>query len=451
MTTTSLDPASTAQQLATAYTQTAQKLLKQRTQDATTTSTALTKLRSAMTAFDGAIGALSAKKSVIKLAATLGTSGYGNASASATAQPGTYSFFVEQLASAHQLAFDAMPTVAESGTLKLSQDDGTSFNVALGGADVDGSGTLSPAELARAINNASQNQGAISAGVVTVGGQPQLLLTAGKTGGGGTIRLDTSQLTSGALQTALSSPQTLADGLDAVVWLGHETTGVQIQQPGNTFTAIDGVSVTFTKAMASGDPPVTLTVANDSAGTAANVKGFVDAYNTLRNVLVEQTRAGANGATPGAFASDASIRSLRDRLANILRQDVGGLKLSNFGITADKTGTLTLDSAKLEKALAADPDGLDQVFGSASTTTPSGLFGAFDKLVSSWTDNASGQIQRRQNTVSTQQKALTAQQTRLDARYDSLYKRYLAQFTQLQTLQQNMSETTNLFTSLSTS
>lgn len=450
MTTTSLDPASTAQQLATAYTSTAQKLLKQRTQDAGSTATALTKLRSALTAFDGAIGALSAKKSVIKLAASFGATGYGTASASATAQPGSYSFFVEQLATSNQVAFANVPTGAENGTLKLSLADGTNFDVALAGADIDASGGLSPAELARAINNHAGNQGAVTAGVVTVNGQSQLLLTSGKSGADGAVTVDASGLSNPALQAALGGSTTLVAAQDAVVWLGAQGSGVRLQQAGNRFTAIDGVTVDFTKAMASGEAPVTLTVANDSAGTAANVKGFVDAYNSLRNLLVDQTRPGANGATPGAFASDASIRSLRDRLANILRQDVGGLKLSNFGVTADKTGALSVDSAKLEKALAADPDGLDQVFGRTGTAA-SGLFGAFDGLVESWTNSASGQIQRRQTTVSAQQKSLTVQQTRLDARYDSLYKRYLAQFTQLQTLQQGMSETSSLFTSLSTS
>ena len=110
---------------------------------------------------------------------------------------------------------------------------------------------------------------------------------------------------------------------------------------------------------------------------------------------------------------------------------------------------MQLDATKLDKALAANPTGLDTVLGSASASAPSGVFGAIDSYLGQWTNSANGQIKSRQDSVGLAQKSLTSRQTRLDTQYDNLYKRYLAQFTKLQTLQQNMSETTNLFTSLS--
>lgn len=451
MTTTSLDPASTAQQLATAYTTNAQALLTAKTKAATATSGALTKMRSALTAFDTAINSLSTKKSVIKYAATFNTTANGTATASATAQAGSYSFFVEKLASTHQVAFANMADVAETGTLGLSLADGTTFSVSLAAADTDASGLLSPAELARAINNDADNKGSVTASVVTSGGATQLVLSSGKSGAGGAITLDTSALASSTMKTQLAGGNTLVAAQDAVVWLGDQGTGVRMQQASNTFNAVQGVTINFTKAMATGEAPVTLTVTNDASGTASNVRSFVDAYNNLRATLTDLTKTANKdtGAAAGAFSSDASVRQMVTRLGNLVRQDVGGLKLSDFGITLDRSGAMQLDATKLDKALAANPTGLDTVFGSASTTASSGVFGAIDKYLEQWTNSANGQIKSRQDSVARTQKSLTSSQSRLDTQYDNLYKRYLAQFTKLQTLQQNMSETTNLFTSLS--
>lgn len=451
MTTSSLDPASTAQQLATAYTTNAQTLLTTKTKEAQATSTALTKMRSALTTFDSAIASLSAKKSVIKYAASFSSTANGTATASATAQPGSYSFFVEKLASTHQVAFANMADVAETGTLGLSLADGTSFSVNFSGADADANGQLSPAEMARAINNNADNKGSVVASVITSGGSTQLVLSSGKSGAGGALSLDTSGLSNATLKTKLASGNTLVAAQDAVVWLGDQTTGVRMQQSSNSFTAVQGVTINFTKAMATGEAPVTLTVTNDSSGTASNVRSFVDAYNALRSTLADLTKTANKdtGTTAGAFASDASVRSMISRLGNMVRQEVGGMKLADFGITLDRSGQMQLDATKLEKALAAKPTGLDSIFGSSSATAPSGIFGAIDKYLEQWTNSANGQIKARQDSVALTQKSLTSRQTRLDTQYDNLYKRYLAQFTKLQTLQQNMSETTNLFTSLS--
>lgn len=451
MTTTSLDPASTAQQLATAYTTNAQTLLTTKTKEAQATSSALTKMRTALTTFDNAITSLSTKKSVIKYSATFNTTTNGTATASATAQPGSYSFFVEKLATTHQVAFANMADAAETGTLGLSLADGTSFNVSFAGADTDANGQLSPAEMARAINNNADNKGSVVASVITSGGSTQLVLSSGKSGAGGAVSLDTSGLSNATLKTKLSSGNTLVAAQDAVVWLGDQTTGVRMQQSTNSFTAVQGVTINFTKAMTAGEAPVTLTVTNDASGTASNVRSFVDAYNSLRSTLTDLTKTANKdtGAAAGAFSSDASVRSMMNRLGNLVRQEVGGKKLSDYGITLDRSGQMQLDTTKLEKALAANPTGLDAILGSASTAAPSGVFGDIDKYLGQWTNSANGQIKARQDSVAQTQKSLTSRQKQLDTQYDNLYKRYLAQFTKLQTLQQNMGETTNLFTSLS--
>jgi len=448
MASTSFDPSTLASQLATAYTQNTQSLITAQTTKAQATATALSKLQSALSSFNTTLTTLSASKSVLARTAQFDSTAYGSATASATAQPGTYSFFVEQLATTHQVAYQGLPA-AGGGSLSVSLAGGGSFTVSLAGADQDADGLLSAAETALAINGAAGNASQVCASVVSSGGVSKLVLTAGKSGADGVISLDTSNV-SGALQSALSAGNVLKTGQNAVVWMGDQGSGVRLEQASNTFTSITGVSLNFTKAMSTGDTPVTLTVSGDDSGTAANVQKFIDAYNTLRSTLDDLTRNanGDAGSAAGAFASDASVRALKSRLGEIARMEVGGLRLANFGVSVDRNGKLALDATKLTAGLAAHPGGLDTVFGSASSTAPSGVFGAFDTYLEGWTNSSSGQIKHRQESVQVTQKSATTRQARLDDQYNSFYKRYLAQFTQLQTLQESMSQTGSIFDNL---
>jgi flagellar hook-associated protein 2 len=450
------DPVTTATQLATAYTQAAQTQLTTQTKTAQATSTALTKLQSALTAFDSALTSLSGKKSLVQHTATLSTSGYATATASATAQAGSYPIIVDQVATANQVLFTDLPAVPVpmSGMLSIGLAGGASINVDFSGADLDSDGTLSQAEIARAINQASDNQGKVSASVVTVGGKSQMILSATETGAASQLTIDASGLSGGAavttLKTQLASGTQLTAAQDAIIYVGSRTPAAMLQQASNTFTAIEGVSLTVTKAMAASDAPITLTVAGDNSGTASNVQSFVDAYNTLKKALDDMTKAGdsENGVAPAAFASDSSIRALRNKLNDIVRQGFGGVRLMEMGVSSDRDGLLSLDSTKLATKLAANPSALDSLFGSASISSKTGLLGAMDSYVQTWTNSVNGQIKRRQTSVQSTQTALTKRQATIDSQYDSAYKRYLAQFTQLQNLQAQMSSTSSIFTNL---
>ncbi|HTD04166.1 flagellar filament capping protein FliD [Undibacterium sp.] len=449
--TTKYDPATTASQLATAYTADRQAMLTQQTTNAKNTVGGLTKLQSALTAFESAINTLSAKNGVQANSASFNNTSVGTATATAAATAGSYSFFVEKLATANQLTYSGLTNVgvASGDVLKVSLAGGASFNVNLAAADTNGDG-LTAKEIAAAINAAAGNNSSVTASTVTVGGQSQLVLQSSATGLDGKITLDTSQIAAGALKTALSAGTELVPAQDAVIWLGDKDTGIRLQQASNTYNAIDGVSMNFTKAMATGDQPVTLTVAMDTANTATNVQSFVTAYNTLQGVLGGLTSVGdpTNKVAAGIFANDTGLGVLNSRLGSAIRQNIGGLTLANYGITANRDGTLSLDQGKLTKKMASNPNGLDNLFGKTTLGAQTGIFGDMDKYLALWTNSATGQITQRQSSVTKLQTSLTDRQATLDTQYNSAYQRYLLQFTQLQTLQAQMSQTTGIFDAL---
>lgn len=450
--TTTYDPTSTAASLATAYTSGAQTLLTTQTNQATATATALTQLQSALTAFDTALTGLSGTNGAVSQTATFSDSTIGSATASGSASPGTYSFFVQQLATANQVAYSNISSVpaSQGGSLAIQLAGGQSFNVDLTGADLDHDGTLTPTEMATAINQASGNNGLVTASLVTVNGQSQMVLTSNQTGAAGAITLDTSGVGSASLKSSLDSGNQLVAAQDAIVWLGAQGSGIKLQQASNTFDAVAGVSMTFTRAMSSGESPVSLTVATDDSGTADNLQSFVNAYNTLNSVLNSLTAPGdsTKGTAAGAFADDSSVTALRSKLATLIRQTVGGVSLANYGVIANTDGSLTLDQTKLTAKLATNPDGLDTLLGQTGLTNSSGVLGGLDTYLNSWTNATTGQIKLRQDGVTSLQASLTQKQNDLNDQYNSAYARYLAQFTQLANLQAQMSQTSSMFDAL---
>lgn len=448
---TSFDPASTATQLATSYTQNAYKLLSTQSTAAQTTSSALSKLRTALTTFESALSSLSSSKGVKTLAASFDNTAYASATATSKAATGAYSFFVEQVATKHQTSFAALPDVSTAGAGSLALTiGGSNFGVDLSSADSDGDGKVTASEIARAINASSANDGRIVASVMSVNGQNRLVLTAAETGAAGAITLDASGVSDGALSGALSAEKLLVQGRDAVLWLGEQGSGVKIQQASNSFTGITGVTVNLTKAMASGDKPVTLNVGDDAAATADNVKSFINAYNTLESLLDGMTaNATSSGTAAGPFASDSGVLALKSRLGNLLRQSVGGVRLADYGVSIARDGQMSLDQTKLEAGLKAKPEGLATLFGSARTGATSGVLGSLAELARSW-KSADGQIASRMASVDRTQKSIAKRQEALDQRYESLYQIYLKQFTKLQELQNSMSNASSLFGSLAT-
>src|SRR6218665_261931 len=449
---TTFDPATTASQLATSYTAGLQGLLTTQNKAATATSSALTKLQSALSAFNTALTTLSTKKTLSQFSATPSTTGVLTATASAGAVPGSYPLFVEKVATSHQIAFTDLPALSPgvAGKITLNQGGSPLVEVTLSDADFDGDGSLSYAEIARAINSASGNAGKVTASVMTVGGKSQLLLKSGVSGEAGALSLSANGDVASDLAAALNAPPTeVVRAQDALVWLGAQGTGVRIQQSSNTLTAIEGVSVTLTAAQAAGANPIVLQVAKDESATAANVQSFVDSYNPLTKVIDGLTTTGKDGAASPAFATDSGVRSLRPRLNSMLRQDFGGLALRDLGVSADRTGTLSLDKTKLTKTLTTSPDAMDTVFGKSSLTVSSGVLGGFNKIVAQWTNVPNGQLKQRQPSVDAIQKAIPVRQTRLDAQYDTLYDRYLKQFSILQTLESSMGNTTSMLSALS--
>ncbi|MDC8756496.1 flagellar filament capping protein FliD [Janthinobacterium fluminis] len=436
------------------YTVDRQAALTAQTQIANSRVKSLAQLKTAITSYQDALTAMSKQKTMLAQSATFSNTALGSATASPTAATGTYSFFVESLASTNQISLGGLSGMATpaSGSLTLTLGNGSNFSVDLAAADKDNAGGLTPKEIAAAINAEPHNASMITASVITIGGAEKLVLTSGTGGVGGAISLTTSGLApaDAALESALEAvPTQLVPAKDAVIWLGAQGTGAKIEQGSNTFTGIDGVSMTLTKAQAPGDAPFTLSVGVDTAGTTAKVQSFVDAFNKLKGLLDSLTDPGSveKGTLPGPFAEDSGMHVLRDQMVRTLRENNVGA-LATFGLTGNRQGLLTLDATKLAATLKVNPSGLDAAIGSNAVGAPSGVIGKLSTFLGQWTKVGTGQLTQRNDSLSKLQASLNKKQLAFEKDYMTMYNKYKMDFTKLNDLKFQMASNTDMFDAL---
>ncbi|MFG3452051.1 flagellar filament capping protein FliD [Stutzerimonas stutzeri] len=383
---------------------------------------ALSSLRTSLTTFKSAITKLnSSTTSMLTNSATFSQEGYATATVGTTATAGTYDFYVERLASKQQVAVQGLVDGSLSGTLTLNTQ----------AFDLSKYATLDDA--AKAINDAALGA---QATLVRSNGAVSLVVTSEETGAANGFTLAMAG-NDAATTTTLSTAQ------DALMRLGgsYGSGGIALTSASNTFTnVIDGVSMTVSKTHAATDTPLTVTVGQDKAGTKAKAQTFIDAFNALMTSFDSLTASGGESAKRGALAGDSSIRSIESRLNGLLRTDFGGKSLIEFGISADRTGKLTIDATRFEAAVANDPEGFEALF-----TGKDNLLDSIDKTVASYTSSTNGMLKNRMDTLDMSLRRIDEQFENLQQQYDTHYSRYLRQFTTMMQTMQSMEQTSGMF------
>lgn len=155
--------------------------------------------------------------------------------------------------------------------------------------------------------------------------------------------------------------------LDSIVKID----GIEHQNDTNTLdTALPFVRIDLNKA--SPGTLVTLASTEPTSSVKDLLKDFVGAYNQLRSALNEATAAGTDTLSAGALAGDAGVRDMMRKLASISTTALatGGQysTLSDIGVSTNPDGTLKLDEARLDSAIAADPQWVAQMINPAVST-----------------------------------------------------------------------------------
>ncbi|WP_112480137.1 flagellar filament capping protein FliD [Vibrio variabilis] len=445
----SLDPITMATQLATYDVQSFQMRYQLQSKGYQTKIDALSAIETALKDFEKKLGEMSGSDdSVLKNSATLSQEGYLTASADSTAIAGTYQFFVKQLASAHQFAA-GMPkdlssdtAIPASGEMTLNLD-GESFTLDLSTLDSDGDGTTTIQELTKAINSDENNPG-INASLVRSNGETHFVLSSSKTGEANEVSVSTNNIPAGSewFGQAFDPANTtlLSSAKDAIIEMGGEG-GLEVRSATNTFeNMIDGLSVTATKVHQSGETGTTLTVGVDKAATKEEVNNFISAYNALIDTIDKYTSSGGEDQQRGVLAGDATVRSIESQISNVLREDFDGIRLTDLGITTSRDGKLELDDDKFTAFYEANPDKLNQLFSGDDQ-----MISRLESTVEPYLKSSNGVFSNRKDSLEGSIERNDLKLEALERKYQMAYDRYLKQFTQMNTIMNQMNSTMGLF------
>lgn len=405
---------------------------------------ALASLQTAATTLAPGIGQ-SATAKIAGYQATVADTAVATVTASSSAVAGTYTLEVSALATAQQqtlnnlyVATDKVLDPAGGNTLTLTKGSGptaTTTNVTIDSA------TATLADVRDAINKAGAG---VSAVIVTDADSKQhLQLTATEKGTANAVTL------SGIKFAAPTNP---ADGSAVDVGAAFTTqnatdaaakvNGVSVATTGNTLTnAIDGLTINLLKTNAGS--PTTITVTRDSSQLRSNLTSLVKAFNDLNSTMASLGSYDATTKVAGALNGDATLRTAQAQVRGVLGNVPSALagatyqRLSDIGISVGKTGALTIDSTKLQKAIDTNFTGVADVVGAYSSS----LKTVTDNLLAT-----GGTVASRADGLTRSVADISKRREALNLRLTNIEKQYRAQFTALDAAVSSMQSTSTYLT-----
>lgn len=407
----------------------------------TTKISALGTLRTALSGFQTALKDLNDVKLFENRSAKSSNTDLMTATASKTAQSGTYSVKIEQLATGSKTATAALEsdfTTGVAGTLTIKVGDGE-------GVAVDFAEGASLAQVKDALNSALEGSG-VTANLLTdpSTGKTRLVMSSTNTGEGKDVSITTSAgLEALAIDTGGAATTVAGGVLERAQNAKFTIDGLALQSATNK---VEGAipDVTLDLVSADKDKTVTITVAQDKEGVSANIKKFVSAYNNLiktTNSLTKVTKVGEDGQPlAGGLVGDSSVRSILSGIQSELIS-VGGSDgvrmLSDLGITTQKDGTLAVDDKKLDTAL-------EKNFGSVGGffTGEAGLMSRLNSRVDGF-NQSGGILAQRVSGLEATNADIKTQREKLNLRIESMSTRLYAQFNAMDTLVAQLANTSS--------
>lgn len=321
---------------------------------------------------------------------------------------------------------------------------GAAFNLTLnfagGTSEVVTVDSATPQGVVDAINALD---GEVSASLVNTGSDtdPYKIVLAGGVGAANAFTV-TTDIVGGV---DLSFPTQVSSATDASLTID----GVTILRPTNTVAdLIDGVTLELEAPSLS---PGSLAITANTDLIAERIRTLVDVYNTVREVFTTLRNPDAADPLAGALSGDNSFRTIENRVRDMFtgESSTPGQSLSylsDLGVEMTRVGTLEIDEVKLSTALASNYADVVTMF-SADTERQS-MFGDQDRGLAGDAlfqlralMDTDGPIRARTDLAQTRIVSYEEDLADLDMRMQSIYSRYLKQFTAMEAIVDQMNST----------
>jgi flagellar hook-associated protein 2 len=243
----------------------------------------------------------------------------------------------------------------------------------------------------------------------------------------------------GGLSSTLTSETSVSAGSMDIIQNGTDAhftfDGISMTRSTNAITDISsGLTINLLKDLGS----TNISVSQDRSKVATNMESMVGSYNTLIKQLGDMTAYDATAGKVGIFNGDNTIKNISREITRMITSvNSNGRALPDYGISLDKTGTMTFDSNAFTAKMNGDPEGTEAFFSGKTSvssagvaTTTDGLFTSLNNLLHRYTSSATGLVTNLTQATKDATTTLTADRVKanalLTARYDTMSAKFAA-------------------------
>ncbi len=234
-----------------------------------------------------------------------------------------------------------------------------------------------------------------------------------------------------------------------------EFEGLSVTRSSNEISdVIDGATINL---IATTSSAVRLNITNDKSTLKTNIQSMVDTYNDLNNLFTTFTSTSSEDELGNALGDDTSmVRFLKDQIRTAIFADSstksGNINaMRDLGIGVDKSGTMTFTSTTYDAAILSSYNDIvtmltaDTSNESLFTTTNKGLAQDIATALGNFTDS-DGIVTTRSTNATSDLADHKEELAELETRMESVYQRYLTQFTAMESLMASMDATKDYLT-----
>lgn len=372
-------------------------------------------IKSALSSFQSAMQGLTSADKFVGTRVNVSKAEMATATATGTAMAGSYQIKVDTLAQAQKLVsghYAATSDEVGSGTLTIqlgsyAEDGSFTANAQNGSVTIE----IDPSNnsLAGVRDAINASDAGVTASIIHDGTGHRLVIGAKDSGAENAIRISVTEDGEHPGLAALAYEGADTPSMRQTVAAQNaefEIDGVRITKASNSVTdAIEGVTLDLLQAA---DETFTLSITRDNAPARSAAENFVKAYNDLHKVLSDVSAYNAETRQGAILQGDSTVRGIQTQLRGLLGttlDSAGGglLRLSDIGISAERNGSLRLDTAKLNKVLDDPSKDVATLF--ASIAKPSDSLVRFDSAAA---DARAGVHELHITQLATQGKAVSA-------------------------------------------
>lgn len=205
--------------------------------------------------------------------------------------------------------------------------------------------------------------------------------------------------------------------------------------------AISGVTLTLVSPQAASDTDTQVSVGLDTSALTSQLNSFVSAYNSINAALhVQLDYTGTTKGTNTLFG-DSTLRQLQNALGSVMSGAYGSNAIDSIGLVRDKTGNLSLDTSKLNAALAANPNAISNLF----------ITGGFASAVTKLTDaysSAGGILAAKTDSLTSRFTSLQTEADQINSRANALQTQLQNQFNSLEQMMSQLKSQSAYLTSV---